>query len=219
MFDRGNDEMDAREYESKTFNIKNLVESVTQGFKLFDERLSIDAKLMQDASGSTALVCFVEDRHILCANAGDSRCIIVLENGDVVPMSVDHKPTRHDERVRILSARHRVMMERVDGNLAVSRGLGDYSFKDQAHLDWSAQAVTAKPEIQVYSRTDRDLFLVMACDGIWDVITSEQAGSFLVFEHNQGVRDVKALAENLVRYCYSRGSLDNMSVIITRLVD
>ena len=58
---------------------------------------------------------------------------------------------------------------RVDGNLALSRALGDFQFKDAEHLSPENQAV---PDITVRERTKDDMFIMVACDGIWDCLTN-----------------------------------------------
>jgi len=63
-------------------------------------------------------------------------------------------------------------MKRVDGELAVSRALGDFQFKDAGRAP-EATKVTSLPDVSVHARDDRDQFLVLACDGIWDVMSNE----------------------------------------------
>ena len=76
---------------------------------------------------------FLSKDQIICANAGDSRA--VLQSGDVpVELSFDHKPDNEGELARIQKAQHFVEDSRVDGNLALSRALGDFMYKDQANL-------------------------------------------------------------------------------------
>ena len=71
---------------------------------------------------------------LICANAGDSRCV-VAENGRAIPMSVDHKPTQKRERDRIYKAGSTVNVEgRIDGNLNLSRAIGDIAQKKNLKL-------------------------------------------------------------------------------------
>ena len=71
----------------------------------------------------------ITESKIYCANAGDSRAILVREKAGAIALSKDHKPNLQQEQQRIEAAGHSVSMERVDGSLALSRALGDYSFK------------------------------------------------------------------------------------------
>ena len=115
---------------------------------------------------------------IYCANAGDSRAILVRKSINGVPvvveLSSDHKPQNYNEFRRITQARHKVINNRVDGDLALSRALGDFEFKDAKEKSAKDQAVTAKPEIKVVTRTQDDWFILNACDGIWDCLSNEE---------------------------------------------
>ena len=65
------------------------------------------------------------------------------------------------------------MLNRVDGSLALSRALGDLEYKDRADLGARDQAVTAFPDILIRQRDENDMFIILACDGIWDCLTNE----------------------------------------------
>ena len=81
-------------------------------------------------TGSTACVVVVMKDSIYCANSGDSRAVL-CRNSQAVELSFDHKPDNDDEQARIESAGHFVEDGRVDGNLALSRAIGDYQYKDK----------------------------------------------------------------------------------------
>jgi len=81
-------------------------------------------------SGCTATVVLITPDKIYCANAGDSRTVM-SEGGKAVPLSFDHKPDDEPETKRIVSAGGYVENGRVDGNLAVSRALGDFELKNK----------------------------------------------------------------------------------------
>lgn len=118
-----------------------------------------------ERSGSTIVVVLITPSHVICANAGDSRAII-RQGTRVMPLSFDHKPSNVTELERIVSAGGFVKSRRVDGDLAVSRGLGDFVFKSEANLPPHKQRVTAEPDFMVYPRDhDKDEFIVLACDG------------------------------------------------------
>ena len=85
-------------------------------------------------TGSTACVVFITKDRIFCANSGDSRAILSQTGNRVKALSEDHKPNNATELQRIEKAGHSVMMERVDGELALSRAFGDFRFKDSPTL-------------------------------------------------------------------------------------
>ena len=169
-----------------------------------------------DRSGSTAIAALVTPRHLIVANCGDSRCILV-RRGDVVEMSDDHKPYNEGEQRRIVAAGGTVTMRRVNGDLAVSRALGDFVYKHTPTLPPESQQVSAEPEIRVVERSPGlDQYLLLACDGVWDVMTNEEAGGWILSQaagssHSFTPTD---LAAGLIDECLQRGSRDNMSAVV-----
>jgi len=92
---------------------------------------------------------------------------------NTVPLSFDHKPNDEIEKRRIINAGHSVMMDRVDGSLALSRAFGDLEYKDRDDLNSKEQAVTPWPDVIKRERNTNDMFIILACDGIWDCLTNE----------------------------------------------
>ncbi len=155
------------------------------------------------------------------ANAGDSRAVMSVK-GEAVALSEDHKPTNQGESARIVAAGGFVEFGRVNGNLALSRALGDFEFKQSANLSPETQIVTADPELTVHDHTDDDEFVVIACDGIWDVFSSQQVIDFV----RRGIAEKKELAtisEELMDRCLAPDSdwggvgCDNMTAMVVAL--
>lgn len=117
--------------------------------------------------GCTACVCLIVGDTVFCANAGDSRCVL-SEKGTAVAMSDDHKPSCPDEEKRIKAAGGFVSMDRVNGNLNLSRALGDFTYKENKELGIKDQMVIPIPEIRTHTITSDTEFFIIACDGIWD---------------------------------------------------
>eukprot|EP00759_Apiculatamorpha_spiralis_P046150 PhF_6_TR42713/c0_g1_i1/m.64524/K04461/PPM1B, PP2CB; protein phosphatase 1B len=147
-------------------------------------------------SGSTATTCIFTPVHIVCASCGDARSVLYRKDS-VVSLSVDHKPELESEQDRIVAAGLSVVNGRVDGKLGVSRGFGDYYFKNDA-LRPDAQAVSCVPQITFASREDTDAFLVLGCDGIWEVIKEADLGALLTKEVLIENKDLAAVVEKLV---------------------
>nr|QBK88616.1 MAG: protein phosphatase 2C [Mimivirus LCMiAC01] len=127
---------------------------------------------------------------ITCLNLGDSRCVaydcnIDKDEDKVIAMSKDHKPNNETEQNRIIKSGSWVENNRVNGQLALSRAFGDFSYKNKKKLKEIEQAVIALPDIERYefSIGEKDKysyqFIVLACDGIWDVMSNEEVCTFV----------------------------------------
>lgn len=125
-------------------------------------------------AGCTANVCLITPTKIICANAGDSRSNICT-NGQVIEMSLDHKPDDPLEKERIQKAGGEVWEGRVNGNLNLSRAIGDLEYKTDANLKVDEQLIIAKPDIKEYNLQNQEKvdFIVMGCDGIWECMTNQ----------------------------------------------
>lgn len=174
--------------------------------------------------GSTAAVVVVGKEEIVVANCGDSRAVL-CSGGVAVPLSRDHKPDLPDERERIEAAGGRVIDwngNRVLGVLATSRSIGDHCMKP---------FVISQPEINVYGRTKSDEFVVVASDGLWDVVSNnfvcEVVRSCLQGhmrrhnmkeDHHHTIKSYAAeAAAILAELAMAKGSKDNISVIVIQL--
>ncbi|KAJ0963015.1 hypothetical protein J5N97_028137 [Dioscorea zingiberensis] len=154
--------------------------------------------------GSTASTAVLVGNHLYVANVGDSRAVVSVA-GKAIPLSDDHKPNRSDERKRIENAGGVVMWAgtwRVGGVLAMSRAFGNRLLK---------QYVVADPEIQEQEVDEELEFLVLASDGLWDVVPNEDAVSLARLEE-----EPEAAARKLTETAYSRGSADNITCIVVR---
>ncbi|TVU03227.1 hypothetical protein EJB05_51258 [Eragrostis curvula] len=156
--------------------------------------------LRQD--GSTASTAVLVGNHLFVANVGDSRAVI-SKAGKAIPLSVDHKPNRSDEQKRIENAGGVVTWSgtwRVGGILAMSRAFGNRLLK---------KFVVADPEIQE-QKIDGELeFLILASDGLWDVVSNEHAVAFV-----KGEDGPEAAAQKLTEIALRRGSTDNITCIV-----
>lgn len=167
-----------------------------------------------ERSGSTSVVVVVTPSHLICANAGDSRAIL-RRNSKTLPLSFDHKPSNVPEQERIVAAGGYVKGRRVDGDLAVSRGLGDFSFKNLSELPREKQKIIAQPDIVVYPRDKKhDEFMVLACDGVWDVASNEQCSNFIHDMIAEGETDVGLMCEETLDFCLEKNSRDNMTIVM-----
>lgn len=201
----------------------DYIESLKDVFLATDVAILSDSEIGNDPSGCAATSTLITKDAIYCANAGDSRCVLSID-GIVKPLSFDHKPTNEGEKNRIVNAGGFVDMGRVNGNLALSRGIGDFEFKDAKSLPAEEQAVTALPDVLEHKLdTNHDEFIVLACDGIWDCLTSQQVVDFVRRYVKEG-KTLIEISELMMDTCLaptSGGSgigCDNMSVCIVALL-
>jgi protein phosphatase 2C family protein 2/3 len=103
----------------------------------------------------------------------------VSVRGRVQNLSYDHKPNNELEARRIVAAGGWVEFNRVNGNLALSRALGDFVFKKNEDKRPEEQIVTACPDVHMRDLTPDHEFMVLACDGIWDVLSNEEVLEFI----------------------------------------
>ncbi|KAK4521609.1 uncharacterized protein ATC70_004138 [Mucor velutinosus] len=210
--------------ESKHFEKKQYPEALKDAFLELDSSLINDNNFAYDPSGCTAVVALLtDDNHIFVANAGDSRGVISI-NGKMKPLSYDHKPTDEAEMERIIKAGGFVEFGRVNGNLALSRAIGDFEFKQNEALSPEEQVVTCNPDIIDHKITKDDEFFVLACDGIWDCMSNQEVVDFV----RSGIAQDKTLdtiCENIMDNCLADDQTstglgyDNMSVMIIAILN
>lgn len=187
-----------------------------------------DEDWQKSDSGTTANVVMFTPMWIICANAGDSRSVYSKQGNCTIPLSYDHKPDDEAEERRVYEAGGFVRGGRVEGDLAVSRGLGDFRFKQdeiyeamgESSISFSQysdlkaqkkglvgaasvltpedQKVSPMPDIVVQNRNEsQDEFVVLACDGIFDVQTNHECIALASELFRQGEGDLGVLCEEV----------------------
>ena len=175
-------------------------------------------------AGCTSVVVFRHGKHLICANAGDSRAVLCRKNGICLPLSEDHKPSQDIERKRIEDAGGFINdVGRVNGNLNLTRSLGDLKYKQVPNVARADQIITGEPDITVTELTDDDEFIFLACDGVWDCMTSQEAVTFVRDRLNKGQTATDVVKE-VFNFCISEDPRktqgiggDNMTAVIVKL--
>lgn len=186
-------------------------------------------------SGSTAATLIIMGRRLFAANVGDSRVVLCRTGGQCVELTSDHKPSRPDEAARVRAAGGFILHKRVMGELAITRAFGDKSFKmgikamleDEADeiarglnenseaKDLTAPLVSAEPEIASLVMSHSDEFLLLACDGLFDVFRSQDAIALarqeLIAHRGEPAEVARILSDQAIRV---RRSRDNVSILI-----
>ncbi|GFZ08281.1 protein phosphatase 2C family protein [Actinidia rufa] len=170
-------------------------------------------------SGCTACVAAIRNNQLLVANAGDSRCVI-SRKGQAYNLSRDHKPDLEVERERILKAGGFIHAGRVNGSLNLARAIGDMEFKQNKFLPAEKQIVTANPDINTVELCDDDDFIVLACDGIWDCMSSQQLVDFVHKQLNTESK-LSLVCERVLDRCLAPSTAggegcDNMTMILVQ---
>ncbi|CEO94823.1 PPM-type phosphatase domain-containing protein [Plasmodiophora brassicae] len=170
------------------------------------------AETNQLDDGSTAVVAVLHSHHsgadVYVANLGDSRAVLA-HKAFALPLSTDHKPDRPDERRRVESLGGRVVFWgtwRVQGILSLSRAIGDRNLKP---------LVSSVPEIVSRRVSPGDDFIILASDGLWDVLSSQNAVD-MVYKHGWRSSSAQA-ARELTRTAMQMGSMDNITCMIIDL--
>lgn len=191
-----------------------------------DACLKLDREIRTTAygeEGSTGIFVIMEKKsnisdgfRLKVANVGDSRCLLLRSDGTYIKMSEDHKPSLENERKRIEAANGNVTMDRVMGNMAVSRAFGDMCYKNRADLPENAQWIICIPDIKEETALPGDVIL-LACDGIYEQLSWNDVASYT----SQSLKNFSLYetAVRLIDHSLVAGSGDNMTVSFIKLKD
>jgi serine/threonine protein phosphatase PrpC len=157
--------------------------------------------------GTTSITCYIrkegETRKLYVANCGDAR-VVINQGGQARRLTQDHKCGVEEEDERIRAEGGIVLHGRVNGILAVSRALGDHAMK---------QWVISKPYQEELVLDETHTHLVLACDGIWDVLSDQEVVDLI----KDSELTAQEMAEKLLKSSLERGSKDNISVMVILL--
>ncbi|CEG42817.1 hypothetical protein L916_02788 [Plasmopara halstedii] len=210
---------------------------LTEAFERTDEEFLNESERPQ--AGSTATTAFIAGKWLFVANVGDSRTVL-SRNGIAERLSNDHKPSRSDEAQRIREIGGFVIHGRIMGELAVSRAFGDAPFKTFDLTEPSLQDVDSKPrseydsqelpvnpndilkgplviptpEITVTELTEECEFLILASDGLYDVLQDQEAVDLMrrkLVELSDVQRAVEAVIEHAI---FHQRSTDNVTCVV-----
>lgn len=171
-------------------------------------------------AGSTGLVMIMfkkkNARYINVINNGDSRCVLCKDNF-AYPLTKDHKPHWPEERTRIEQTGGKITFDGMDyrithkgSSLSVSRSFGDFD---------TVPFITHRADVYRYALEDKDKFIVMACDGLWDVLSNHDVVNFILTNCYDGTLKHRInpninIAEKLAEYALIKNSGDNITIIV-----
>ena len=192
---------------------------------------ALDREPSAESQGCTATVALVDFKNgrVYCANAGDSRAVLARD-GKAAALSVDHKPTQQLERRRVLAAGGKIIGKgenaRIEGDLNLSRSLGDLRYKQNKNIAPELQIISARPDIRTRQLCKSDRFIVIACDGIWEKLTSQDCVTLLTDKLKKV--DVSSAIEEMFQSCICKSmdpedgdcdftGCDNMTLLVIEL--
>ncbi|KAF3945351.1 hypothetical protein CMV_028267 [Castanea mollissima] len=173
----------------------------------------LNASSLDSSSGTTALTALITGRTMLIANAGDSRAVLG-KRGRAIELSKDHKPNCTAERLRIEKLGGVIYDGYLNGQLSVARALGDWHIKGSKG---SKSPLSSEPELEEILLSEEDEFLIIGCDGMWDVMSSQCAVTMVRKElmiHNDPDSPHTATAEHRT---YLTASLSHFLSLLSRI--
>ncbi len=190
--------------------ILNTKENILMEQIFLESFSEIDNEIKHDKSsfqcGTTATVSILKDDNLYLANVGNSTAYLIEDNKKIIKISKDHDCKDTKEILRIKEKGGRILMGRVFGSLSLTRCLGDFDFKDYG--------VICRPSINKIKLTGKEYTLIIASDGIWDVLTKEDILSYVKENINISSEDLckRIIKEALI------GSRDNVSCIVAKII-
>lgn len=180
--------------------------------KLAFVELGAEYQKLRGEGGSTANIAIIINNTLWVANVGDTRAILV-RNGKAIALSEDAKPGLEKYK-RDVENRHATVFEingiaRVQGNLATARAVGHHEITSGIN----PRAKIIKYDLAQLTKAER-AFLVIACDGLWDVASSNQVAHTM---KGMAKKSAAEIASILVRKGYEAGSQDNISALVVPL--
>ncbi|XP_043723979.1 probable protein phosphatase 2C 25 [Telopea speciosissima] len=176
--------------------------------------LTADSEFLKEEihGGTCCVTALITKGNLVVSNAGDCRAVM-CRGGIAEALTSDHKPSREDEKERIealggyVDCYHGVW--RLQGSLAVSRGIGDRSLK---------QWVIAEPETKVLNIKSECEFLILASDGLWDKVGNQEAVDMVrPLCIGTDKAELISACRKLAELSVIRGSADDISVMVIQL--
>jgi len=186
--------------------VTNHIKRIFKGYKSISsetlkERLDRIGQTLQNRTfgdGTTMAMCVITKKVVHIAHLGDTRAIILDKDNQLIYSTIDHKPTLREEYERIRNEGGRVQGARVHSILAISRSYGDFLLP----------GVGSKCDIKSQRINSTMKWLIIACDGVFDVLSMKNICTIASFSSN-----AKCLASSIKNAAFSLMSNDNISVI------
>ena len=174
--------------------------ALKSSFHLMDKEIE---KIKANEVGNTGTVVFINNKLLYCANVGDSSCCLIGKTAEFI--SMDHKCSNKKEKKRIEKEGGKIVDDRIEGILAISRGFGDFDLKNKGLI--------CEPHI-TKKLIDHSLrYCVLASDGVWDSLKLDDVSKII----NENKDNFNDMAKIIVETAKEKGSEDNISCIVIEL--
>jgi serine/threonine protein phosphatase PrpC len=190
----------------------NVKEAIREGYRITDDRFIKHAQKEDFQSGTTAVTALIigppHHRKLYIANVGDSLGIL-CRKGEVINLSFPHKPDKPEEKKRLEKKGAIVTyfdgVARVNGVMGISRSIGDLRLK---------KYLTCEPYITEIDLTPDDEFLVLATDGVWDVISKKDMMLYIRDAMNEFPTEKAYISDVILQRCKKLNAKDNMTCMV-----
>lgn len=172
--------------------------SLIRLMKGLDEEVVTEETNAHSIAGAAGCVVVIRGQQVVVASAGDCRAVL-SQAGKAIELTTDHKPDVSEEKRRIRRAGGTIEDNRVLGVLNLSRGFGDFEYKRNPDLAQEEQMVTAFPDIKSVKITKETQFLVLATDGVWDMLSPQECVDFVNARLNK--QPLEKTLEELLNAC------------------
>ncbi|CAA2984719.1 probable phosphatase 2C 6 [Olea europaea subsp. europaea] len=198
--------------------------SILKAFQIMDKELKLHSTLDCFCSGTTAVTLIMQDQDLIIGNVGDSRAVLATRDKDnalmAVQLTVDLKPNLPREAARIQKCEGRVFalqdepeVARVwlpnsdSPGLAMARAFGDFCLKDFGLI--------SMPDVYYHCITERDEFVILATDGVWDVLSNKEAVDIVDSAPSRGTaaRALVDCATRAWRLKYPTSKMDDCAAV------
>jgi len=187
--------------------------AIKNGHEKTEKQILAKANEEKWKDGSTSCLGIIYNNKFWMSNLGDSEAVLGRKQGkdnyEAILLTEKHVPTTASEKTRIEGMGGFIFRGRVFGTLAVSRALGDISLKNPDY-------VSAEPAIKMIELTNDDHFIILACDGLWDKVTYQEAVDF-VYKVRKNGKSAEEISKAMVKEALERNSLDNITVVVVFL--
>ena len=191
------------------YDAYELAEALKQSLYNMDDKMREFPEI--DTCGCTVSGVLITPQHFFMVNLGDSRTILCREKR-IMFETYDHLPWRYEERKRIEAAGGCIKGSRVNG-MNISRALGNFPLKNDNRKQKVSQIFSPEAEVNIIKRTEKDDFIAIATDGIFNKLSNDDLINYMV-KRIPYKKHLKELAEDILDYCLHMNSKDNLTVMV-----